>query len=55
MITVKKKAQDLCSRIAVLETVFITPTNDIAEKKQRDGLLQYATASLLFRPGTQFP
>ena len=42
---VKKKIQDLCSRIAMLETIFATPTNDVAEKERRDGLLRYVVAS----------
>jgi len=40
-VAVRKKIQDLCSRITALETIFGTPTNDAPEKERRDGLLQY--------------
>ena len=46
-VAVRKKIQDLCSRITALEAIFGTPTNDAPEKGRRDGLLRHVIVPLL--------
>jgi len=41
-VAVRKKIQDLRSRITALEAIFGAPTNDVTENGRRDGLLWYA-------------
>jgi len=45
-VAVRKKIQDLCSRIAALEAIFRMPTDDEAEEERRDVLSRYAVIPL---------
>jgi len=43
---VRDKINNLLSRIAVLEALFATSAGDVAERKRRNELLQYAIIPL---------
>ncbi|KAF9644119.1 hypothetical protein BDM02DRAFT_1068735 [Thelephora ganbajun] len=41
------ESKNTLPRVAELEPIFQAPTNDVAEKRRRDGLLQYSIVSTL--------